>query len=285
MDGEPRHTDLSSAFEGVEARSWISLSAVTGAELLFDDRGMQVGTALFSDASCALANRVVGLGLGRPVQGQLLDQVIDMYEAAGSEGPIFIPTAPTARPATLPRMLRDRGFEPAMKEAKLYRNTKDPPAKDPRDRVVKAVEADHEVVASLYRAGGMHADWSDVMAANLGAPGWHHYMALDGDRPVALASMFESQGYALCFPGWTLPSYRHRGYQRALAAHRVAAAGEMGCEWVSINVDVTEGPIGFTTRSYTRLGFELLYVRTTHIKQLSAQLPNAYSRRLLIPNN
>jgi len=172
-----------------------------------------------------------------------------------------------------------------MKEAKLYRSTKDPPAKDPRDRVVKAVEADHEVVASLYRSGGMHTDWADVMAANLGAPGWHHYMALDGDRPVALASMFESQGYALCYPGWTLPSYRHRGYQRALAAHRVAAAGEIGCEWVSTNVDVTEGPIGFTTRSYTRLGFELLYVRTTHIKQLSTQLPNAYSRRLLIPNN
>jgi GNAT superfamily N-acetyltransferase len=155
---------------------------------------------------------------------------------------------------------------------------------DPRDRIVMATEADYEVVLSLYRGGGMQPEWAEVMAGNVGAPSWYHFMTLDGDKPVALASMYISQGFALCFPGMTLPAYRNRGYQRALASHRIAAAGELGCEWVSVNVDVTDSPLGFTTRTYTRLGFELLYVRNTHVwHQPDVMLPDAYSRRMLAP--
>jgi GNAT superfamily N-acetyltransferase len=284
VETDPRHPEFTAAIEGIEARAWASLSVVTRAEVLFDSRGLMAATALFSESTYPLTNRVVGLGLSRPVQANVLDRILELYDAAGANS-IFIPTPPTARPSTLPRLLKERGFEPAMKEAKLFRATQNPPAMDPRDRVIPACEQDHELVLNLYRSGGMNADWADVMAANLGAPGWHHYMALDGDRPVALASMFESQGFALCYPGWTQPAYRHRGYQRALAAYRIAAARELGVGWVSANLDVTDNPIGFTIRSYSRLGFELLYVRTTHIRHRpNVPLPNAFSRRLLVPN-
>lgn len=285
METDPRHPAFASEIEAVEARAWASLSAVTASELLFDTRGMVAGVALFSSAEHPLANRVIGLGLERPVQPQMLDKILEMYDAK-KNGPVFIPAAPTARPSSLPRLLQARGFEPSMKEAKLYRKTENPPAKDPRDRVFEAKEADHEIALSLYRGSGMHSDWADVMAGNLGSRNWHHFIALEGDRPVALASFFASQGHALCFPGWTLPGYRHRGYQRALLAHRIAAAAELGCSWVSVNVDLTDSPIGFTTRSYTRVGFELLYVRTTHIRlQPNVAAPNAFSRRLLIPHS
>lgn len=285
MDTDPKHADFTAAIEGVEARAWSSLAAVVKSEPLFDERGLQAATALFSDSTYPLANRVVGLGLARPVQPSVLDRILEMYDAAGADS-IFIPMAPTARPSTLPRLLQERGFEPSMKEGKLYRSTQDPPRMDSRDRVIAAKEEDHEGVLNLYRSGGMDADWANIMAANLGTPGWHHFVALDGDRPVALASLFASQGFGLCFPGWTLPAYRHRGYQRALAAHRIAAARELGIGWVSANLDVTDSPIGFTIRSYTRLGFELLYVRTTFIRQRpNVTVPNAFSRRLLIPHS
>jgi GNAT superfamily N-acetyltransferase len=271
--------------ERVEARAWASLSAIRAAEPLFDERGLVTATALVADSCFPLANRVVGLGLSRPVQASLLDHILEIYDATGADC-IFVPTAPTVRPASLPRLLQERGFEPAMREAKLYRSTFDAPEIDPAIRIVKAKEEDHEIVLTLYRRGGMAPDLTEVMAANLGNPGWHHYMALDDGRPVALASMFASQGFALCYPGMTLPGHRHRGYQRGLTSHRIAAAAELGCDWVTTNVDVTDSPIGFTIRSYTRLGFDLLYVRTTHIRHRpDVPLPDAFSRRLLVPHS
>ncbi|HEU0073460.1 MAG TPA: GNAT family N-acetyltransferase [Dehalococcoidia bacterium] len=285
MEISPRHPEFAGAAEAIEARAWSSLAAVTAVEPLFDKRGVLAATALFSDSTYPLANRVLGVGLERPVQAELLDRILDLYDTRNAES-IFVPMAPTARPSTLPRLLKERGFEPAMKEAKLYRSTLNPPEVDSRERVVEAKDEDHEVVLNLYRSGGMQSDWAEVMAGNLGTPFWHHYMALDGDRPVALASMYASQGIALCYPGWTLPGHRHRGYQRALASHRIAAAAELGCGWVTANLDVTDNPIGFSIRSYTRLGFELLYVRTTHIRHRpNVPLPTAYSRRLLVPHN
>jgi GNAT superfamily N-acetyltransferase len=285
VDIDPRQPEFSAALENAEGRAWVSMAALKESRPLFDDRGLLAGMALFGSREHPLMNRVVGLGVDRPGQPELLDRVVEMYDEAGADC-VFIPAAPTARPSTLPRMLKQRGFEPAMKEAKLYRRTADPPRKDPRDRVVAAGPEDHEIVLSLYRSGGMQADWAEVVAANLGNESWHQYLAFDGGRPVAVATLFASQGIAYLYPGWTLPAYRHRGYQRALAAHRLQAAAELGCEWASVNLDVTENPIGFTIRSYTRMGFELLYVRTTHIRpRPNVALPSAYSRRMLVPQD
>jgi GNAT superfamily N-acetyltransferase len=285
MEVSPNDPDFSSAIEAVEARGWTSLSGVTRTEPLFDDRGTLVATALFSEPRYPLLNRVVGLGLDRAVREETLDRILEMYDAARAET-ICIPTPPTARPSRLPRLLMERGFEPGLKEAKLYRTTLDPPDSDRHDRIVEATTGDSEVVRQMYGDAGMDADWADIMTAKLGADHWHHYIALDEGKPVALASMFASQELAWCPPGWTPPAYRRRGHQRALATHRIAAAAKLGCKWVNTNVDVTDSPLGFTVRSYTRLGFELLYVRTTYIRHRpDVPLPNAYARRLLISNN
>lgn len=270
--------------EAAEGYAWRSLSGVTAAQPLFDSRGTFAGHALFSDVKRPLLNRVVGLGLDKPVDAETLDRIIQAYDAA-SAGALFLPIAPTTRPASLPRQLKERGFKPAMKEAKLCRATQEPPPQDPYYRIREATPEDCESVREVYASSGMQQEWVQVAAANLGAPGWHHYLALEGGRPVALASMFVSDKYAWCLPGWSLPEYRHRGYQRALAVRRVEAAREFGCEWVSTNVDVTEDPIGFTVRSYTRLGFELLYVRTTYIRHHpNVPLPDPYTRRMLVPS-
>lgn len=278
---QPKWRDV----EAVEGRAWRSLTGVTAAEPLFDSRGILAGQALFSDAKHPLLNRVISLGLDRPVEAGTLDCITQAFDAA-STGTLFLPIPPTARPASLPRQLKERGFKPAMKEAKLCRATQNPPSQDPYYRIRQATPEDCESVREVYASSGMQQEWVQVVAANLGAPGWHHYLALEGGRPVALASMFVSEKYAWCLPGWSLPEFRHRGYQRALGVHRVHEAGQLGCEWVSTNVDVTEDPIGFTVRSYTRLGFELLYVRTTYVRHHpNVPLPDPYARRMLVPSS
>jgi GNAT superfamily N-acetyltransferase len=72
----------------------------------------------------------------------------------------------------------------------------------------------------------------DGYARTLGKPGFHHYIAFDGARPVAAAALaiFEDIGY-LTFAG-TGEADRGRGAQSALIAHRVAVARSLGCAWI-----------------------------------------------------
>ncbi len=281
METNPRSPAFVGSMEAIEARAWASLPVISATEPLLDDNGVVAATALLADDSYPLANRVIGLGLERPVSGSLLDRVCEIYDARGNDA-VFIPLAPTARPPTLPRLLKERGFELAAKEAKLYRTTQDPPAMDPHDEVIKADVGDHDLVLSLYRNGGMQADWAEVMVGNLGKPGWHHYIARDQGRPVAVGSMFAGDGFAMFFSGWALAKYRHRGYQRALTSHRITAAGELGCNWVGVNIFVEDEPLNQNLRSYTRLGFELLYVRTTQIRHRPGVSQTDASRRRML---
>ena len=267
--------------EGIEARAWASLPVISATEALLDDNGMVAATALLADDSYPLANRVIGLGLERPVSASLLDRLCEIFDARGNDA-IFIPQAPTARPPTLPRLLKERGFEPAVKEAKLYRSTQDPPATDPRDEVIRATEADYEQVLSMYRSGGMQADWAEVMVRNLGRPGWHHFIARHEGRAVAIGAMFAEGGFAMCFSSWSLPAYRQRGFRSALMSHRIAAAGELGCNWVGANVFVEDEPLSENLRSHKLLGFELLYVRTTHIRHRPGVSPTDANRRRML---
>jgi GNAT superfamily N-acetyltransferase len=283
MEIDPQTPEFTTAIEDIEAQAWETLTGTRAIQLLCEELGPAYGSAVFSHAPYSLANRIVRLGLARPARVDYLDRMIEKYDAEGTPM-ICVPLAPTARPSTLPRLLKERGFKPAIKEAKFYRNTVDAPAKDPHIRIVTAPEEDYEKILSLYRDSGMDHDWAEVATAHLSSPSWNHYLALEGSKPVAIAGMFVSDGLCWCTPGWTLPDYRARGHQRALLAHRIAAAIEFGCAWVSVNLDVTDEPMGFTVRSYTRQGFKLLYVRTTHIRTRDGiALPDPFERRLMMP--
>ena len=270
----------SKGVEEVEARVWASLAGVTAVEPLFDSKGTFAATALFADLAHPLISRVVGLGSGRTVEPETLDRIIERYDATGADS-IFVPLAPTARPAKLPRLLKERGFEASMKEAKLYRTTEQSPQRDPYFQIREASPEELEVVQVLYANSGMRKEWTNIVSANVGAPYWYHYMALDGGRPVALGSMYAWQDYAFTLPGWTLPAYRRKGFQRAINTYRIGEAKRLGCGWITANVDVTEAPIGFTVRSYERLGFKILYLRDTYIRQRPPSALNAYTRRMM----
>ena len=291
MELDPQTPEFTIAIEGIEALAWASLAG-NKTEPVRDERGTATGLALFHGSPHPLTNRIVRLGLGRPAHPDGLDSIIEKYDAAGATT-ICVPLAPTARPSTLPRLLRERGFRPAIKEAKLYRSTINPPPKDALIRVVTATEDDHDAILSLYRTAGMDHGWAEIAATNLTSPLWKCYLAMERSKPVALATMLVSDGFAWFTPGWTLPEYRRRGHQRALMAHRIAAAGELGCGWVSANLDVTDDagstirsytPMGFTMRSYTRHGFKVLYMRTTYVRvRDGTALPDALSRHLMMP--
>jgi GNAT superfamily N-acetyltransferase len=263
----PASPEFALRLEQAEAGAWLTLSEPFRREVLVDHRGLPAGTAILDDRPAPVLNRVVGLGFERPVEAETIQRIAQLYDAAGIDA-VLMSVPPTARPPTLPRLLRSFGFLPVRRQAKLYRPTDEPLPLDPYARARAADESEQPSMKAMLVESGMQPEWTDVFTAGRREQGWRHYVVMEDRQVVSLASMFVRESCAWLAPGWTLPRFRRRGLQRALLAYRLAMAREEGCEWASIDVDVgwESGP-GLSYRSLNRLGFNLLYVRSVYRRQ------------------
>jgi GNAT superfamily N-acetyltransferase len=98
-------------------------------------------------------------------------------------------------------------------------------------------------------------------AMSAGKPGFFHYMAFDGKRPVATAALcvFEDLGYLLSAA--TVEDHRKRGAQQALIAKRVEQAEQIGC---SIVVSETLYMLEHSYRNLQRAGFREVYEKEVY---------------------
>jgi hypothetical protein len=90
----------------------------------------------------------------------------------------------------------------------------------------------------------------------LGAPGVHHFMAFEGERPVASAALcaFEELGYLGM--ALTVEPFRRRGAQSALIAQRIKKTVEVGCKIVvSETLSIAKHSLG----NLQKAGFEVAY--------------------------
>ena len=96
----------------------------------------------------------------------------------------------------------------------------------------------------------------DGYVESVGREGFHHYMAFDSGQPVAVAALvrFEDIGY-LTFAG-TVESFRRRGAQSALIAHRLAQARALGCTQI---VSQTLTMLADSFANLQRAGFREIY--------------------------
>lgn len=104
----------------------------------------------------------------------------------------------------------------------------------------------------------------DMAASCVGMPNWRQYAVWDGDRIIAVGSLFINGVCAGMFGGATLPGERGRGAQSALLASRAQAAEAAGCRWLVAETG-KEGPGEHNTSLHNmlRAGFEPLYERVT----------------------
>jgi len=98
-------------------------------------------------------------------------------------------------------------------------------------------------------------------ARSAGEEGFFHYMALDGNRPVAIAALcvFEDIGYLMAAA--TAEGDRKRGAQQALIAKRIERAGQIGC---SVLVSETLYMLEHSYRNLRRAGFEEAYEKEVY---------------------
>ena len=127
-----------------------------------------------------------------------------------------------------------------------------PPLDFKTDLEVREVDADEIAQASDQLGETL---WPEY-ARSAGRERFFHYMAFDGQRPVAIAALciFEDIGYLMAAA--TAESDRKRGAQQALIAKRIERAEQMGC---SILVSETLYMIEHSYRNLQRAGFEEAY--------------------------
>jgi hypothetical protein len=94
-----------------------------------------------------------------------------------------------------------------------------------------------------------------------GKPGFFHYMAFDGARPVASAALAVFDGMAYLLSASTAEPDRKRGAQQALIAARLERAEQLGC---AIMVSETLNILEHSPRNLQRAGFREVYEKEVY---------------------
>ena len=211
-------------------------------------------------------NRVIGLGLREPATEATVDQILTRYRAAGS-ATFAVQLSPSAAPSDLPAWLQARGLPLRDKWAKAYRALPRDVAIQTDLRVERIGQAHATAFAEIScTAFGMPAMMQPWLTAGVGQPGWAHYLAFDGEMPVAGGALFVKDEVGWLGIASTLPAHRRRGAQGALMARRIRDAAELGCRWVVTETgeDTPEHP-NPSYHNMLRTGFVLAYQRPNYI--------------------
>jgi GNAT superfamily N-acetyltransferase len=94
------------------------------------------------------------------------------------------------------------------------------------------------------------------------APGWHCFVAYDGDEAAGAGALYVHDGIGWLGVAGTAPEHRRKGAQNALLAARLAAGSELGVRAFTTETGerLAERPSN-SYRNILRAGFEEQYVR------------------------
>lgn len=189
--------------------------------------------ALSAPRTTALAlNRVFALGVTTPLRAASLDALIAEYRAA-MVARFLIAWAPIARPENAREWFEHRGFRKIIAGARLFRRTDQPLDATNALTVIEAGPGDATVFgATAARGNNLPSEFEPGFNSTFGHPGWRHYLALDGTRPVAAAALYVEGDVAWSGFAGTIPGDRRRGAQSALLARRIHDAAAMDARWI-----------------------------------------------------
>jgi GNAT superfamily N-acetyltransferase len=246
---------VSAAHERVEAEAYGDVNEAAGLPLL----------RLAGAVCCALPgldspmlNRAIGLGVERPPSDDELDRIEAFFRAAGVR--YYVPLAPGCD-ATLEPRLRERGFEDGYAWMKFSRGVEPPPARETSLVVEPTSDGDVfcRVLAAAFELPPEAVSGWRVVA---GRPGWHLFVARDGDEPAGVGALFLHDGIGWLGAAGTVPEQRGRGAQGALLAARIERVRELGAGTVVTETgERVEGRPSHSYRNILRAGFAETYLR------------------------
>ncbi|MGA7995904.1 MAG: GNAT family N-acetyltransferase [Bradyrhizobium sp.] len=202
-------------------------------------------------------NRVYLCGAEAGMGPESATRLIDLFSAEGVKR-FFVWLSPGPDMDVARGWLKESGLSRVRRTGypTLYRNGPGP-APFKTDLAIRQVGAD-DIAAAREQLG--ETLWPEY-ARPAGQPGFFHYMAFDGERPVAIAAlcMFEDIGYLMAAA--TVESHRKRGAQQALIAKRIECAELLGC---SSLVSETLYMLEHSYRNLQRAGFREAYEKEVY---------------------
>ena len=205
-------------------------------------------------------NRLAGLGIEAPAQGQALDTAIAAFDAAKVKNWIVHVAAGAD---ALAKLCAARGLKPHPRTwAKFVRDNAAPAKPETALRISEIGPADAAafgaVAAKSFGTPPIFGEW---LAALPGRPRWHCFVAFDGAQPVATGALFVDAPLAWLGIGATLASHRGQRAQPAILAARIAAAAA-GCTTLTTETGIPHA--GEPSPSYGNIqqaGFRIAYPR------------------------
>lgn len=204
-----------------------------------------------------MLNRVVGLGVDRPVAEAELDEAL----GAMDDSTFYVGVSPSSDPA-LDRLLEARGLEEGWGWMLFERAPLPAPAVQTPLALHEVTNDDADEWAAVVTAGyGLPEESATRLAAAPGSGGWTAFLARDGDEPAAAAAVWVDPPAAYFGFAATLPAHRGKGAQGALFAARIERALALGCTTlVTETGELRDGSPGSSYRNILRLGFEPRHV-------------------------
>jgi GNAT superfamily N-acetyltransferase len=256
--------------EQIEADTWESVWQAAPEELR-EKLGMSYerdGLAAVFRASKAPSwffNRMMGFGLEGPAQREAVQSQIDRFLAQAT--PFGACIVEEATPAELPRWLEENGLARTTTLARMVRSTENLPDSDSSVSIhqVGSDEARHfaETTARGFGLPDFCVNWFGRLC---GREGWHLFLAYDASRPVASGALRVHGEIGWIGFGSTHPEYRGQGVHRAMMAHRMAHAADLGCTRLQTETNLAVGDEPTPSlNNMKRLGFEMAYSRPNYV--------------------
>jgi GNAT superfamily N-acetyltransferase len=255
--------DLARRLERLE--TWVAAEYGRARMALWPDRDSAVvevagGVACFLGEGSFL-NEARGMGLNGPVSGEDLDAAERVFFERGTSAKIGV--CPLADVSLL-EGLAARGYRPVGFEDVLYRELDGSETfpGPPEGIVLSLTESAEEVeVGGDILARGFMApdepspEMREMFEMSRQVEGLTGLLARVDGEAVGAASLLIRDGMAMLCGAATLPEFRNRGVQTALAHARLARASAAGCGLVQFGAL----PGSTSHRNAERLGFRVAY--------------------------
>jgi GNAT superfamily N-acetyltransferase len=154
--------------------------------------------------------------------------------------------------------LRGHGYAPGNPWMKFERDAAPAPPAETGLRVEETLAA--EVFGPVAAEGsGLPVQAAEPVAAIVGAPGWHCFVAYADGEPAASGALYVDGASAWLGIGATRPSFRRRGAQSALLPARIELARAHGAALLTTETGAHDR--GSSYRNIERAGFRAAYER------------------------
>lgn len=218
-----------------------------------------------------LLNRVIGLGVEEPVTPELIAR-LDRHYRDGGVMTYAAEVAPTGVQGAVTDQLLAAGFRPFKQTHMMHRRSDPVPEVSSPFKVLRVGPEHAEPFVSLCSdVFGLGSPFPELLRDSFDVRQQSHWLAFDGDS-VAAAALTTRVSQDVAWIGWvcTMPSYRGRGAQSALAAAQLRACREDGIEWVTLEAAAgTKRQPSQSLRNYTRLGWSTAYQRMVMLRRLT----------------